>query len=141
LKEKFQITQSAELTSLSKFRKFIRSACLANQILDLPTQYDLQLAMDEACTNIITHGYAGMNPGSIILEMEFTSNKISMEITDFGHPFEPVETSAPDLDAIMQDIPTQGFGLFFIYQAMENVDYETTAYGNHLRLSKNIKDH
>ena len=141
MKEKFQITQSAELTSLSKFRKFIRSACLANQILDLPTQYDLQLAMDEACTNIITHGYAGMNPGSIILEMEFTSNKISMEITDFGHPFEPVETSAPDLDAIMQDIPTQGFGLFFIYQAMENVDYETTAYGNHLRLSKNIKDH
>jgi len=138
LKEKFQITQSAELTSLSTFRKFIRSACQDNQILDLPTQYDLQLAMDEACTNIITHGYADMNPGSIIIEMEFKIDQVVMEITDFGHPFEPVETSAPDLEAIMQDIPTQGFGLFFIYQAMDNVDYETTAYGNHLRLSKKI---
>jgi len=103
--------------------------------VDPQTIYEIQLAVDEACTNIITHGYAGMNPGSIMLEIKFDPKNIVITITDFGHPFEPVETSAPDLEAIMRDESTGGFGLFIIYQTMDNVSYRTSAFGNPLILT------
>jgi len=128
LKTQHQITRSAELESLSVFRDFIEKAYTDDQIC-----YDLKLAVDEACTNIITHGYAGMNPGSIILSLEIEPNKAVVTITDFGHPFEPSEASAPDVEAGLEDLPMGGFGLFFIYQTMDEINYETTEDGNRTR--------
>ncbi len=67
--KKHQITRAAELESLSAFREFIEAACQQHPGIDKQLRYDLKLAVDEACTNIITHGYAGMDPGSIILAL------------------------------------------------------------------------
>jgi serine/threonine-protein kinase RsbW len=100
--------------------------------------YDLKLAADEACTNIIKHGYAGMNPGSIILSLEISPTQVVITITDFGHAFEPSDTPMPDLTASLEGRATSGFGLYFIYRTMDEVDYETSEAGNCLRLTKRI---
>ncbi len=138
MKTQHQITRSAELESLSVFRDFIEKAYKQHQNTDDQICYDLKLAVDEACTNIITHGYAGMNPGSIILSLEIEPNKAVVTITDFGHPFEPSEASAPDVEAGLEDLPMGGFGLFFIYQTMDEINYETTEDGNHLTFIKQL---
>ncbi len=138
MKNQHQITCSAELESLSVFRDFIEKACKQHQIVDDQICYDLKLAVDEACTNIITHGYAGMNPGSIILSLEMEPNKAVVTITDFGHPFEPSKASAPDVEAGLEDLPMGGFGLFFIYQTMDEINYETTEDGNRLTFIKQL---
>jgi anti-sigma regulatory factor (Ser/Thr protein kinase) len=135
---KLRLTKAAELTSLARFREFIGQACAARNI-DAETCYDLKLAADEACTNVITHGYAGMNPGSIILDLEFSPDQVVMRLTDFGHPFEPCEPSAPDVNAALANQPTSGFGLFFIYSTMDAVDYKTREEGNTLILTKRLK--
>lgn len=134
----YQITRAAELESLASFRALIKSACEEHPGVDERTSYDLQLAADEACTNIIQHGYAGMNSGSIILALEFEPGKVLMTITDFGHPFEPRETPQPDVEAALEDLPMGGFGLFFIYQTMDKVDYQTSVDSNRLLLTKFI---
>ena len=135
---KLRLTKAAELTSLARFREFIGQACAARGI-DAETCYDLKLAVDEASTNVITHGYAGMNPGSIILDLEFSPDQVVMRLTDFGHPFEPYEPSAPDVNAALANQPTSGFGLFFIYSTMDAVDYKTREEGNTLILTKRLK--
>jgi serine/threonine-protein kinase RsbW len=135
---KHRLTQSAELASLTRFRAFIAAACQHHNI-SADTSYDLQLAVDEACTNIITHGYAGMNPGSIILDLEFQPERAIVRLTDFGHPFEPYEPASPDPDAVLHDQPSSGFGLFLIYRTMDHVDYQTTEEGNTLILTKYLK--
>jgi serine/threonine-protein kinase RsbW len=133
-----RITRSAELESIAAFRDFIDTAC-ARAHIDAQTCYDMKLAVDEACDNIITHGYAGMNPGSIMLELHLHPTRAVMTITDFGHPFEPYEPEAPDLVAAMaSDQPVSGFGLFFIYRVMDSVDYQTTEDGNRLVLVKRL---
>ncbi|MFN2177767.1 MAG: ATP-binding protein [Anaerolineales bacterium] len=134
-----QITRSAELTSLPEFRKYINLACSHHSGIDKQITYDLQLAVDEACTNIITHGYQGMNPGSIILSLEFKGAYIEVTITDFGHAFEPIQTPAPDLEAGLEDRPTGGFGLYFIYQTMDEIEYTTNPYGNRLTFIKKLE--
>ncbi|MCP4624924.1 MAG: ATP-binding protein [bacterium] len=138
MRNQHQITRSAELESLSILREFIEKACKQHKRIDDHICYDLKLAVDEACTNIITHGYAGMNPGSIILSLEMAPNKVVVTITDFGHPFEPSEASAPDVEAGLEDLPIGGFGLFFIYQTMDEINYETTEDGNHLTFIKQL---
>ncbi len=138
MRNQHQITRSAELESLSVFRDFIDNVCKQHQSVDKQICYDLKLAVDEACTNIITHGYAGMNPGSIILSLAMAPDKMVVTITDFGHPFEPSEASAPDVEAGFEGRPMGGFGLFFIYQTMDEINYETTADGNRLTFVKQL---
>ncbi len=138
VRERFQTTLAAELELLASFRNFIKSICKQHKQIDDEACYDLQLAVDEACTNIIEHGYAGMNPGSIILALEVIVDQVIVTITDFGHPFEPSQVPRPNLQAGLEDRPMGGFGLYFIYQTMDRVDYETAEAGNRLLFVKNL---
>lgn len=134
-----QITGAAELESLAAFRDLIQDACAQHAGVDEQTCYDLKLAVEEACTNIITHGYAGMNPGSIILRLDFDGQRVVVTLTDFGHPFEPCEPPVPDVQANLEKGITGGFGLFLIYQTMDSVSYRTAEDGNHLTLVKQLR--
>lgn len=131
------MTRAAQLDALSAFRNFIANACEQLKIRD-EVSFELQLACDEAAANVIKHGYAGMNPGSIMLELCPGHKRISMILSDFGHPFEPAETQAPDVNALLEDLPTTGFGLYFIYRTMDEVSYYTDEQGNHLVLVKKL---
>ncbi|HLF27896.1 MAG TPA: ATP-binding protein [Anaerolineae bacterium] len=134
-----QITRAAELEALAAFRDLIDAACQDQPDIDEQVRYDLKLAVDEACTNIIQHGYAGMNPGSIIFALEVSPRQVTLTITDFGHAFEPSEPPRPDAEAGLHDQPTGGFGLYFIYQTMDEVSYETTDACNRLILVKRLQ--
>jgi serine/threonine-protein kinase RsbW len=136
LERKCQITCAAELSSLAEFRDFIEANCQEHPAMNDQVLYDLKLAADEACTNIIQHGYAGMNPGSIIVELEIKPDQVEMIITDFGHAFEPSSAPSPDLEAALDDQDPGGFGLFFIYNTMDEVDYDSDEAGNSLKLTK-----
>ena len=50
-----RITRAAYLESLKDFREFIREHCAQLPGVDEEILYDIQLAVDEACTNIISH--------------------------------------------------------------------------------------
>ncbi|NJC98805.1 MAG: ATP-binding protein [Anaerolineae bacterium] len=138
MSERFQITRAAELESLSVFRQFISDCCAKFRVPD-GTEFELKLAVDEACANIIEHGYKGMDPGSIILSFRIESDRILVQITDFGHVFEPAEAPKPDIEAALEDRPLGGMGLFLIYKTMDNIDYQTSEDGNILTFTKYIK--
>lgn len=131
-----QITLSAELESLPIFRNLIKTAC--QNVPDLNDQiiYDIQLAVDEVCTNIITHGYAGMDPGSIMLEVKVEPHQVIVFITDFGHPFEPAEPPAPNPNAKLEEREIGGLGLFFVFMSVDDINYESSETGNITKLIK-----
>jgi serine/threonine-protein kinase RsbW len=133
--QKFQITRAAELESLQEIRTFITECCA---VFNVPSNIvlELKLAVDEACTNIITHGYQDMDPGSVILAFWIETDKILVQITDFGHPFEPVEAPKPDFEGALVDQELGGLGLFLIYQTMDNIDYQASMAGNTLTFTK-----
>lgn len=138
MSQRFQITRAAELESLQVFRGFITECCGRN---DIPNEVvlDLKLAVDEACTNIIEHGYKGMDPGSIILSFRIEPDRILVQITDFGHVFEPIMVPKPDVEAALEDRELGGLGLFLIYQTMDNINYQASQEGNTLTFTKFYK--
>ena len=131
-----RITRAAYLESLSEFREFIKQNCTGIPGITDEVLYDVQLAVDEACTNIITHGYAEMDPGSVILDLELEADKLTLTLTDFGHWFELGKAPVPDVAASIEEREVGGFGLFFINQSMDEVDYRVTEDGNTMILTK-----
>lgn len=138
MSEKVKITRAAELESLAVFRDFIQTTCQRLGI-DKEIAFSFALSIDEACANVIEHGYAGKDPGSIILEMDIDPARIVVTLTDFGQPFEPSEAPTPDINAPIEERTAGGFGLYFIYSMMDQVDYKTDVEGNRLTLTKYLK--
>ena len=134
----YRITRAAYLEALNDFREFLTKHCTGQTGVTDEVLYDVQLAVDEACTNIITHGYAGMDPGSIILDLELDSDKITLALTDFGHAFEPDNAPVPDVDAPIEERELGGFGLFFIQQSVDEMKYRTSEDGNTMTLIKHL---
>ena len=132
----YRITRAAYLESLQEFREFLKEHCANVPGVNDEFLYDIQLAVDEACTNIISHGYAGLDPGSIIVDVEIDPEKIMVSLTDFGHSFEPSSAPAPAVDAPIEERELGGFGLFFIQQSVDSMDYHVTEDGNKMILTK-----
>jgi serine/threonine-protein kinase RsbW len=132
----YRITRAAYFESLKDFREFIKEHCAGVPGITAEMLYDIQLAVDEACTNIITHGYADMDPGSVILDLALDPDKLTLSLTDFGHSFEPGNAPGPEVNASIEERERDGFGLFFIHQSVDAVDYRVTEDGNTMMLTK-----
>lgn len=85
--------------------------------------YKIQLAVDEAFTNIIEHAYGGGNVGDIECSCEFNDPELVIRLIDFGRPFDPNSIEAPDLNSNLMDRKTGGLGLYFIHQLMDEVKF------------------
>lgn len=138
MSEKLQLALPAEKESLPAIRKFIEDAC-GKAGLDGDTSFDVKLAVDEACMNIVEHGYAGMDPGSLIVSLQYGARQMVVRITDFGHPFEPEDGPPPDPEEAAASDKLGGFGVYFIHRSMDSVTYQATESGNTLTLVKNFQ--
>ena len=79
-----------------------------------------------------------MDPGSPILSFRIEPGRILVQITDFGHVFEPEAAPKPDVEANLEDREMGGLGLL-IYQTMDNIDYQSSEEeGNTLTFTKFI---
>lgn len=134
-----RITRAAYLESLDEFRQFIKEHFAGVSGITDEVLYDVQLAVDEAVTNIISHGYAGLDPGSIILDLQIEPDKLTISLTDFGHSFEPGSAPVPDVNAPIEERELGGFGLFFIQQSVDGMEYLVTEDGNKMILTKYLR--
>jgi serine/threonine-protein kinase RsbW len=95
--------------------------------------YNIELAVHEACANIVEHAYAGL-PGRIevtfILKEE--PRQLIVELGDNGRSFDLDTVSQPDLDKAN----TSGYGLFLVHQLMDQVNYFPDPGNNRWQLIK-----
>ena len=95
--------------------------------------------MDEACTNVIEHGYAG-RPGTIRLSTAENGGTLTVVVEDQGRPFDPGAIAAPDLSAPWEDRRVGGLGWHLIRSCVDEIRYEPAAGGgNRLTLVKKIR--
>lgn len=97
--------------------------------------FNLQLACDEACTNVIEHAYGG-RPGRIRIAVSVHPDRIQIEVHDTGRPFDPSAVRAPDLEAPLERRETGGLGLHFMHSIMDEVRFEFGEGGNRLTMVK-----
>lgn len=99
-----------------------------------------QLAVDEACTNVIEHGYGGENLGNIEVHCEAVPGVLTITIHDSARPFDPAHAPAPNVaPTSLDDLRIGGLGLHFIRQVMDEVQFSYENGGNTLKLVKQKK--
>jgi serine/threonine-protein kinase RsbW len=100
------------------------------------TVYEIQLAVQEVCANIVNHAYANFEGGRIqaIIELAKDPRRVVIELSDTGVAFNFDASVAPDLDEPHEG----GYGLYLIDQVMDKVSYEALASGNIWTLTKHI---
>lgn len=121
---------------LAEIRDFVLQAArqvgFTNQAL-----YAVELAVDEACTNIIEHAYEGEDRGEINCCLEITPNRLCIELRDQGRPFDPNAVPQPDLNLPLKKLKSRGVGLYLMRKLMDEVSYTTSPEeGNVMRLVK-----
>lgn len=101
---------------------------------------DLKLAVDEACTNVIEHGYGGLG-GTVRLSAAENGGSLTVIIEDRGLPFDPASVPPPDLSADWQDRRIGGLGWHFIRSCVDEIRYEpgVDGGGNRLTLVKKLR--
>ena len=99
------------------------------------TVYACQLAVGEACENVINHGYKEEGNGQIILTAKTSPGSLILELCDTAPPFNPA-VSPENSDWEREDPPIGGLGLLIIHRVMDKVNYRREGDRNYLELHK-----
>lgn len=98
--------------------------------------YSLQLAADEAASNIIEHAYEGITNATLRLTCDMAGSEIVITMLDNGKPFDPTSVKEPNLKADLSERQIGGLGLYLMRKLMDTVRYEVTKKGNLLTMTK-----
>ncbi len=114
---------SAKFEFLDEIREFVGDIARAGGFGDKDV-YNIQLAADEAASNIIEHAYEGVSDGVLELSCGVKANVITIILVDHGESFDPSEIPMPDLKADLSERKIGGLGIFLMRKLMDEVRYE-----------------
>ena len=131
-----EATFPARFESLKAIGKFVtRAASKAG--LDDKEIYQVELAVDEACSNIIEHAYGGETAGEIRCTCEVLEDRLQITLRDNGASFDPQTVPEPEIDVPLFKRKKGGLGLYLIRQLMDEVGYRSSpSKGNTLEMIK-----
>jgi sigma-B regulation protein RsbU (phosphoserine phosphatase) len=115
-----EIEISSDLRQLRQVREFIRCFCATlPKVLDEASAGALELAVNEAASNIMKHAYHGRADQWIHLEAEAFPSHVSVRLHHFGDPFDP--SAAPSLP--LHGSRESGYGAYIITRCVDSVRY------------------
>ncbi len=116
----------AKFELLDEIREFVGQIARENGFGDKDV-YNIQLATDEAASNIIEHAYDGVIDGVLDLSCGMQEKALVIILVDHGLPFDPSEVPMPDLQADLADRKIGGLGIFLMRKLMDEVHYHSNA--------------
>ncbi len=129
-------TIDGSLDELENLRTWLAATLDAELAIGLSegTLFNLQLAVQEAATNIIFHGLLPDSSRQIAVTVHCEGPKLEIQLSYEGVPFSPENVPPPSFDGSRD----HGFGLFLIDQLMDEVAYGHRNGRNTVSLTKHI---
>jgi len=105
--------------------------------LDHETASNLNLALEEAITNVIMYAYPEGTDGVVNIDATVDGKNVSVVIADNGIAFDPTAKEEIDITAGIDERPIGGLGIHLVRTIMDNVNYERKEEKNILTITKN----
>lgn len=97
----------------------------------------IELAVDEACTNVIEHAYENDDSNDIDIAIQLDYQKLSIVVTDRGRSFKFNKVEMPNMDTYLAELRVGGLGIYLMRTLMDEVDYQSKPNGsNEVRMVK-----
>jgi serine/threonine-protein kinase RsbW len=126
---------AADLKNLATIRRFVEGTARSGGG-DPQAIADVLIAVNEAATNIILHGYRGQ-PGTIEVEVVVDQDALVVCLRDRAPQYDPTSAPDPDFMLPLEQRPFGGLGVYMMRQVTDELTYRTTGDGrNELILVK-----
>ena len=123
VERKFMLQVPSSTENLALIREFVGST--AQQAgLDPTEAAGLEMAVDEACANVIEHAYGHDVTKEVIVRVTLDGETLSIDIEDTGRGFDPGAVGQEELEQLISKRKTGGLGMRLMTKLMDEVRYE-----------------
>jgi len=133
--KKEEITIPAQMSYLIQVRDFVEHIGKRHKFDDKIVN-SFKLVIDEACTNIVRHGYRDIKNGEITIKAVIRRLSLTIIIVDQGQSYDPRQANTPDLAKYVDIGKRGGLGILMMRKLMDDLHYSVTERGNEFRLTK-----
>jgi serine/threonine-protein kinase RsbW len=120
---------TANFEYLDEIRDFVGDIARNGDFSDKDI-YNIQLASDEAASNIIEHAYEGVSNGTLEISCGLEGDELTIILVDHGLSFDPSEVPLPNLKADLSERKIGGLGLYLMRKLMDEVHYDADPKNN-----------
>ncbi len=139
IERKFALTVPSSTENLALIREFVGN--IAQQSgMDTADIGKLELAVDEACANVIEHAYGHDTTKEVIIRARLDDETLSIDVEDTGRGFDPNSVNQEELDQLVNKRRSGGLGMRLMKTLMDEVHYEIEpGKKNELHMVKKLK--
>lgn len=129
------LTVQASTDHLTQVRRFVANKARSFGF-DKQQVADIQLAVDEAFTNIIEHAYKYNPSQTVRISLNYKSDSFCITLVDTGHSFSPDEYKEPNVKKRIKQKRRGGVGVYLIRKLMDEVTYHQNGKANEICMLK-----
>jgi sigma-B regulation protein RsbU (phosphoserine phosphatase) len=107
--------------------------------LSADVTHDLNLALEEILTNIISYGYTDNREHEIRVRLDMQPGAVRIEVEDEGQPFNPLEAPEADTTKHLEDRAVGGLGIHLVRKLMDRLEYQRPKGKNLLVMKKHLR--
>jgi serine/threonine-protein kinase RsbW len=125
----YEITLGGALSEIARAARWVATLVPPARL------QDVQLCLEEALANIVTHGLEGIAAPRIRVSLSNRSGRLLLEIEDNGAPFDPVSFVAPPRPRSLEEARPGGAGIALMRKFSDGILYARKGALNCLSLS------
>ena len=138
LSEAIAVELKNSLSEIARLKRIVDEFARRHQI-EAQTLRNMDLALDEILTNIISYGYDEGGEHRIVIRLALEQGKWTVEVEDDGRPFNPLTAPAPDTKQLLEERPIGGLGIHLVRKNIDELDYRRQQDRNILIMRLNVK--
>lgn len=136
--QRYQLNLTSQTDNLELIRDFVSKIAKKTGFVELDIN-KIELAVDEACANVIKHAYpanAALKP--IQINIEVYAQKMVIIVSDEGKGFDVKKVRPINMEKYMEEMRVGGLGIFLIRNLMDEVEFNMNTDGkrNEVRMIK-----
>jgi serine/threonine-protein kinase RsbW len=139
IEKKFTLQVPSSTENLALIREFVVnvSGQAGLAATEIPK---LELAVDEACANVIEHAYGYDVSKDVTVRVTFDELQLRVSVIDEGRGFDPNQAPQQSLDKLVHERKSGGLGIRLIRTLMDEVEYQIVpGQKNELHMTKKLQ--
>ena len=101
--------------------------------------HDLNLALGEILTNIISYGYTDSGEHEITVRLSIEPGEMRVDVEDDGQPFNPLEAPEADTTNPLEERAVGGLGVHLVRKLTDGLEYQRHEGKNSLVMKKQLR--